>query len=49
MRKLLSGHRFTVETVALIPGTTELLGGGETHAASDQGTDVVGVVLEYGT
>ena len=42
-------NRITVETVALIPGTTELLGGGETHAASDQGTDVVGVVLEYGT
>ena len=42
-------NKITVGTVALIPGTTELLGGGNTHAAADQGTDVVGVVLEYGT
>jgi hypothetical protein len=35
--------------VALLPGTPELLGGGDTHAAADEGTDVVGVVLEYGT
>jgi hypothetical protein len=41
--------RITVDTVALIPGTTELLGGGETHASSDEGTGVVGVVLEYAT
>ena len=41
--------KITVDTVALIPGTTGLLGGGETHAPADQGTDVVGVVLEYGT
>lgn len=40
--------KITVDTVALIPGTTGLLGGGETHAPSDEGTDVVGVVLEYG-
>jgi hypothetical protein len=41
-------NTITVDTVALIPGTTELLGGGNTHAPSDQGTDVTGVVLEYG-
>lgn len=42
-------NKITVGTVALIPGTTELLGGGNTHATADEGTDVVGVVLEYGT
>jgi hypothetical protein len=40
--------KITVDAVALIPGTTELLGGGNTHASSDEGTDVVGVVLQYG-
>jgi hypothetical protein len=41
--------KITVDTVALIPGTTELLGGGDTHAAGDPGAGVVGVVLQYGT
>jgi hypothetical protein len=40
-------NKITVDTVALIPGTTELLGGGNTHAPSNEGTDVVGVVLQY--
>ena len=38
----------SVEAVALIPGTTSLLGGGDTHAADHPGTDVVAVILEYG-
>jgi hypothetical protein len=33
--------------VALVPGTTEVLGGGDTHASASPGTEVVGVVLEY--
>ena len=37
----------TVDTVALIPGTSEVLGGGDTHASANPGTDVVGVVLQY--
>ena len=40
--------KITVGTVALIPGTTQVLGGGDTHASANPGTDVVGVVLEYG-
>ena len=31
-----------------VPGTTSLLGGGDTHAADHPGTDVVAVILEYG-
>jgi hypothetical protein len=38
----------SVDAVALIPGTTSLLGGGDTHAADHPGTDVVAVMLEYG-
>jgi hypothetical protein len=37
----------TLDTVALIPGTSDLLGGGDTHTASDPGTDVVGVIAQY--
>jgi hypothetical protein len=37
----------TVDTVALIPGTIEVLGGGDTHASANPGTGVVGVVLQY--
>jgi hypothetical protein len=33
--------------VALVPGTTEVLAGGNTHASGNPGTGVVGVVLEY--
>jgi hypothetical protein len=40
-------NQITVDTVALVPGTSELLGGGNTHAAADEGTDVVGVILRY--
>ena len=40
--------RLSVDAVALIPGTTSLLGGGDTHAADNPGTDVVADILEYG-
>jgi hypothetical protein len=40
-------NKITVGTVALIPGTTEVLAGGDTHASGNPGTGVVGVVLEY--
>jgi len=33
--------------VALIPGTTQVLGAGDTHAAADPGSDVVGVLFQY--
>jgi hypothetical protein len=39
--------KITVDTVALIPGTTEQLAGGDTHAAANPEADVVGVVLQY--
>ena len=39
--------KITDDTVALIPGTSDVLGGGDTHGASDPGTDVVGVILQY--
>lgn len=37
----------TVYAVALIPGTTQAWGAGDTHAAADPGSDVVGVILRY--
>ena len=40
--------RISVDAVALIPGTTELLGGGNTHAAGNPGANVVAVILQYG-
>jgi hypothetical protein len=40
-------HKMSVEAVALIPGTTEVLGGGDTHASDKPGTDVTAVVLAY--
>jgi len=40
--------RLSVDAVALIPGTTSLLGGGDTHAPDNPGTDVAAVILEYG-
>jgi hypothetical protein len=40
--------RLSVDAVTLIPGTTSLLGGGDSHAADSPGTDVVAVILEYG-
>jgi hypothetical protein len=41
-------YRIDVGTVALIPGTTELLAGGNTHAYATPGTAVTGVILRYG-
>lgn len=40
--------RISVDAVALVPGTTELLGGGNTHAFANPGTNVVAVILQYG-
>jgi hypothetical protein len=42
-------HKMSVEAVALIPGTTDVLGGGDTHASNAPGTNVTAVVLEYGS
>ena len=39
--------KITVGAVALIPGTTEVLAGGDTHTSGNPGTGVMGVVLEY--
>lgn len=39
--------RITLDTLALIPGTSDVLGGGDTHNASDPGTGVVGVIAQY--
>jgi hypothetical protein len=39
----------SVEAVALIPGSYGLLAGGDTHAADRPGTDVVAVLLQYGS
>jgi hypothetical protein len=41
--------RIDVVAVALIPGTTDLLGVGDTHAYETPGTDVTDVILQYGT
>ena len=41
-------YRINVEAVALIPGTTDLLGGGLTHAFANAGSNVVAVILQYG-
>jgi hypothetical protein len=38
----------SIEAVALIPGTTDLLAGGDTHASDKPGTNVVAVLLQYG-
>ena len=40
-------EKTTVNAVALIPGTTQVLGAGDVHAAADSGSDVVGVILQY--
>ncbi len=37
----------SVQSVARIPGTTQQLAGGFTHAAGNAGTDVVAVLLQY--
>jgi hypothetical protein len=41
-------YRISVDAVALIPGTTDLLGGGETHAFANPGSNIVAVILQYG-
>jgi hypothetical protein len=40
-------HRMSVEAIAPIPGTTDVLAGGDTHAYDKPGTNVTAVVLEY--
>jgi hypothetical protein len=42
-------YKMSVEAVALIPGTSDLLGGGDTHAYASPGSNVVAVVLQYGS
>jgi hypothetical protein len=37
-----------VESIANIPGTTEMLGGGFTHKSKNPGLGVVAVILQYG-
>jgi type IV secretory pathway VirB2 component (pilin) len=39
----------SIEAVALIPGSNGLLAGGDTHAADKPGTNVVAVLLQYGS
>jgi hypothetical protein len=39
--------KITLDTLALIPGTSDVLAGGDTHSSSDSGTGVVGVIAEY--
>ena len=41
-------YRISVDAVALIPGTTDLLGGGETHAFANPGSNIAAVILQYG-
>ena len=41
-------YRISVDAVALIPGTTDLLGGGDTHAVGNAGSNVTAVILRYG-
>jgi hypothetical protein len=43
-----SSSKIDVETVALIPHTTDMLGGGFTHGSNNPGTHVVAVILQYG-
>jgi hypothetical protein len=41
-------NRITIDTVALIPGTSEALAGGTTHANANPGANVTAVLLHYG-
>jgi hypothetical protein len=43
------GTSIDVESVANVPGSTQMLGGGFTHAAGNPGGNVVGVILKYGS
>jgi hypothetical protein len=38
-----------IDSVSLIPGSTDVLAGGYTHAAGNDGGNVVSVILEYGS
>jgi len=38
-----------VESIANVPGTTEMLAGGFTHATNNPGAKVVAVILQYGS
>ena len=40
-------RRISVESVAHIPGTSQLLAGGFTHAVNNPGVGVVAVLLQY--
>jgi hypothetical protein len=41
-------NTISVQAVATIPGTTDLLAGGDTHASGNLGRNVVAVLLQYG-
>jgi len=41
--------KISIDSVARIPGTTNVLAGGFTHAAGNDGGNVVSVLLEYGS
>jgi hypothetical protein len=40
-------NRITVDTVALVPGTSSALAGGYTHAYANPGANVTAVLLQY--
>jgi hypothetical protein len=42
------GAKINVESVALVPGSTEAIAGGFTHAAGNPGENIEAVVLQYG-
>ena len=42
-----SAPKITIESVARVPGGTQQLAGGFTHAANDRGTSVVAVILQF--
>ena len=41
--------KINIDSVTVIPGSTDMLAGGYTHAAGDDGSGVVSVLLEYGS
>ncbi len=42
-----SAPMITVQSVARVPGSTQQVAGGFTHAANDRSTNVVAVILQY--
>jgi hypothetical protein len=42
-----SPTKINIDTLALIPGTRDVLAAGDTHNASNPGTGVVGVIAQY--